>query len=96
MQGVEMYSHIRMWPKGLSGNNGYTTLQIHREPVLRLFCLSCGSPGLSADCRIEPVVWHLDVFSATILSSILCVFLSELILMNEGKSDAKILPALEC
>lgn len=96
MQGVEMYSHIRMWPKGLCGNNGYTTLQIHREPVLRLFCLSRGSPGLSADCRIEPVVWHPDVFSATVLSSILCVFLSELILMNEGKSDAKILPALEC
>lgn len=96
MQGVEMYSHIRMWPKGLSGNNGYTTLLIHREPVLRLFCLSCGSPGLSADCRIEPVVWHPDVFSATVLSSILCMFLSELIFMNEGKSDAKILPALEC
>lgn len=36
MQVVEMYSHIKMWPKGLSGNNSYTTLQIHREPVLRL------------------------------------------------------------
>lgn len=96
MQVVEMYSHIKMWPKGLSGNNSYTTLQIHREPVLRLFCLSCGSPGLSADWKIEPGVWHPNVFSATVLSSILCVFLSELVLMNEEKSDAKILPALEC
>lgn len=24
-----------MWPKGLSGNNGYETLQIYREPEFR-------------------------------------------------------------
>lgn len=35
-------------------------LQIYRELMLRLFCLSCGGPGLSADCRIEPAVWHPD------------------------------------
>lgn len=23
MQEVEMFSHIKVWPKGLSGNNGY-------------------------------------------------------------------------
>lgn len=95
MQEVEMYSHIKMWPKGLSGNNGYMTLQIHREPVLCLFCLSCDSSGLSTDCRVEPTVWHPNVFSHS-LSSILCVFPSELVLINPGKSDAKILPALEC
>lgn len=95
MQVVEMYSHIKMWPKGLSGNNSYTTLQIQRTCAPSV-CLSCGSPGLSADWKIEPGVWHPNVFSATVLSSILCVFLSELVLMNEEKSDAKILPALEC
>lgn len=26
MQEVEMFSHIKMWPKGLNGNNGLTTL----------------------------------------------------------------------
>lgn len=50
MQDVEMFSHIKMWPKGLNGNNGFTTLPA------RLFCLSCGSPGFSADSRIEPAV----------------------------------------
>lgn len=24
MQEVEMFSHIKMWPKGLSGNSDYT------------------------------------------------------------------------
>lgn len=36
------------------------------------------------------------VFSATVLPSILYVFLCKPELMTEGKSDAKILPALEC
>lgn len=35
MQEVEMLYHVEMWPKGLSGNNGYATLHIHREPVFR-------------------------------------------------------------
>lgn len=43
MQQVEMFSHIKMWPKGLSGNNGYTSLQIYRGLMLHLLCLSCGS-----------------------------------------------------
>lgn len=33
MQEVEMFYHTEMWPKGLRGNNGYTTLQIYREPM---------------------------------------------------------------
>ncbi|OWK07981.1 hypothetical protein Celaphus_00008583 [Cervus elaphus hippelaphus] len=41
-----------------------------------LFCLSCGRPGLSADCRIELAVCTQMVFSATVLSTILNVFLS--------------------
>lgn len=52
MQEMEMFSHIKMWPKGFNGNNGYAT------PCARVFCLSCGSPGLPADSRIEPAVWH--------------------------------------
>lgn len=95
MQEVETFSHIKTWPKGLSGNNGYTTLQIYRELVLRLFCLSCDSPGLSAVCRIEPAVWLSNgLFSRSLIKY--PVFLPKLVLMNEGKSDAKILPALEC
>lgn len=66
MQEVEMFSHIKMWPEGLSGNDGYTTLQIYRELVLCLFCLFYGSPGLSADYRIEPAVWHPMVFSVAV------------------------------
>lgn len=61
-----------------------------------LFCLSYGRPGLSADCRRELAVCTQMVFSAAVLSTILSVFLSKLVLMNERKSDAKILPALEC
>lgn len=53
MQEVEMYSCIQMWPKGFSGNSGYMTLRIHREPVLCLLCLSCDSPGVSTDCRVN-------------------------------------------
>ena len=41
-----------------------------------LFCLSCGRPGLSADCRIELPVCTQMVFSAAVLSTILNVFLS--------------------
>ena len=64
MQQMEMFSSIKMWPKGLSGTKGYTTLQIYRELMLCLFCLSCGRPGLSADCRIELAVCTQMVFSA--------------------------------
>lgn len=35
MQEVEIFCHTEMWPKGLSGNNGYETLQIYREPEFR-------------------------------------------------------------
>lgn len=96
MQQTEMFSSIKIWPKGLSGNNGYTTLQTYRELMLCLLCLSCGHPDLSADCRIELAVCTQMVFSAAVLSTILSVFLSKLVLMNERKSDAKTLPALEC
>lgn len=96
MQQTEMFSSIKIWPKGLSGNNGYTTLQTYRELMLCLLCLSCGRPDLSADCRIELAVCTQMVFSAAVLSTILSVFLSKLVLLNERKSDAKILPALEC
>ena len=34
MQQMEMFSSIKMWPKGLNGNNGYTTLQIYGELTL--------------------------------------------------------------
>lgn len=47
MQQTEMFSSIKIWPKGLSGNNGYTTLQTYRELMLCLLCLSCGRPDLS-------------------------------------------------
>lgn len=39
MQQMEMFSSIKMWPKGLSGNSGYTTLQIYREPMLSVLPL---------------------------------------------------------
>ena len=90
MPKVEMFTHIKMRSKGFSGNNGNTTL---RAPVS---CLSCGSPGLSADSRTEPAVWHPNgLFSCGVIKYSVCVFLSKLVLVKEGKSDAKILPALE-
>lgn len=30
MQQVEMFSHIKIWPEGLSGNDGYTTSDLQR------------------------------------------------------------------
>lgn len=97
MQEVEMFSHIKMCPKGLSGNNGY----IDSLDLQRTLCSVCSGslvncPGLSADCRIEPAVWHSNGLLSHSLSSLLYVFLSKLVLMNEEKSDAKILPSLEC
>lgn len=71
------------------------TLRIYRELVLCSGSL-VNCPGLSADCRIEPAVWHSNGLLNHSLSSLLYVFLSKLVLMNEEKSDAKILPSLEC
>lgn len=38
MQEVEMFSHIEMWPKGFSGNNGYglSVLVCSASPVVVL------------------------------------------------------------
>lgn len=67
MQEVEMFSHIKKWPKGFR-NSGYTTLRA------RAFCLSCGSPGFSADSRIEPAVWHPNgLFSCSFIKYAVCV-----------------------
>lgn len=68
--------------------------------VIRLFVLLClpllCSPGFSADCRTEPAVRHPSgLFSCSVTKSLVCEFLSKLVLMKEGKPDAKILPALE-
>lgn len=49
MQEVEMFSQIKMWPKGLSGNSGNTDSSDLQRTCARLFCLSCDNPGLSAD-----------------------------------------------
>ena len=38
MQQMEMFSNIKMWPKGLNGNNGYTTLQIYGELAELTLC----------------------------------------------------------
>lgn len=94
MQEVEIFSHIKMWPKGLSGNNGYVDSSDLRR-ICALFWLFFESCGLPADCRIEPAVWHADgLFSHSCIKY--PVFLFQPVLMNEGKSNAKILPALEC
>lgn len=60
------------------------------------FCRSFGHPHVPAGCRTEPAADTQRDSAATVLWNILSVFLSKLVLMNEGKSDAKILPALEC
>lgn len=68
MQEVEMFSHIKMCPRGSMG------MMVTRLPVLaRVFCLSCGSPGLPADSRIEPAVWHPNgLFSHSFIKYAVC------------------------
>lgn len=38
-----------------------------------LFCLSCDSPGLPTDCRVEPTVWHPISFQPQFIKYPVCV-----------------------
>lgn len=56
MQEVEMLHHTKMWPKGLSGNNGYRLFGFTENSMSVLpFLLQS---GLSADLRREPAAWY--------------------------------------
>jgi hypothetical protein len=53
MQEVEMFLRIKMWLKGLTGKSGYMDSSDLWRICALMFWLSCDSPGLSADCRID-------------------------------------------